>query len=58
MQFLDIGATCSTSLVGKRTFCFDLKTQESSSFRNVICDSMVYVFKTMEKVFLHISDVP
>jgi hypothetical protein len=57
MQFLDSGATCNTSLVGKRTFFFILKTQESSSFRNVVCDSVVYVLKTMEKIFLHISDV-
>jgi len=58
MQFLDSGATYSTSLLGKRTFFFALKTQESSSFRNVICDSVVYVLKTVEKVFLPISDVP
>jgi len=57
MQFLDSVATCNTSLVGKRTFFIHLKTQESSSFRNVMCDSVVYVLKTMEKIFLHISDV-
>jgi len=42
MQFLDSGATCNTSLVGKRTFFLRLKkTQESSSFLNVVCDSVV-----------------
>jgi len=58
MQFLDSGAACNTSLVGNRTFSIALKTQESGSFRNVVCDSVVYVLKTMEKVFLRISDVP
>jgi hypothetical protein len=49
MQFLDSGETCNTSLVGKRTFLFALQTQESSGFRNVVCNSVVYVLKTMEK---------
>ena len=42
----------------RHTFTDETHTPEDSSFRNVICDSVVYVLKTVEKVFLPISDVP